>query len=143
MFAPKQKHFDGTDYSQHPSVKDVFKREPLDPLTALADRLKKAIKEWHFPMDLSDELNAIATALRQHAERGGWVSVEDVKLESGQYFDVSYRTKEGKIFASSGAKWDGHDWWDEDGDCLRDYGFEVYAVRPYKKLLPAPTEQGT
>jgi hypothetical protein len=71
MFAPKQKHFDGTDYSQHPSVKDVFKREPLDPLTALADRLKKAIKEWHFPMDLSDELNAIATALRQHAERGG------------------------------------------------------------------------
>jgi hypothetical protein len=27
MFAPKQKHFDGTDYSQHPSVKDVFKRD--------------------------------------------------------------------------------------------------------------------
>jgi hypothetical protein len=95
MFAPKQKHFDGTDYSQHPSVKDVFKREPLDPLPALADRLKKAIKEWHFPMDLSDELNAIATALCKHAERGGdrlqtYLGNQAVARERGDIQGVQY-----------------------------------------------------
>src|SRR5688572_1742183 len=93
--------------------------ELADQLFNVAD----VLDEDGLPVDeLTPQIREIAKALRAgDGER--WISVEDATLESGQYYDVSFRTREGDLLVSSGAKWDGCDWWDEDGDCLRDYSF--------------------